>query len=180
MGWKDITVGEKTAKVVGARWIKSNTGKMGLEVAFDFEEPTTNGRERLNWVGWLSKDAIGNTMDTLVNVLGYNGSEDADENGVLTDKKAFNTEQEVKLVVEMELNPNNNKEYPRIKWVNSMSGSGFAGVSVNVVKSELQVLGFKAAFLAAKQGGKGSASASKPADPADEIGAPVDPNDLPF
>jgi len=180
MGWKDITVGEKVAKVVGARWIKSNTGKMGLEVAFDFEEPTTNGRERLNWVGWLSKDAIGNTMDTLVNVLGYNGSEDADENGVLTDKKAFNLEQEVKLVVEMELNPNNQKEYPRVKWVNSMSGSGFAGVSSNTVKAELQSIGFKAAFLASKQGSKGSNSTTKTPDPADEVGPPVDPNDLPF
>lgn len=180
MGWKDVTPGEKIAKVVGARWIKSGTGKMGLEVAFDFEEPTTSGRERLNWVGWLSKDAIGNTMDTLVNVLGYNGSEDADENGVLTDKKAFNLEQEVKLVVEMELNPNNDKEYPRIKWVNAMSGSGFAGVSKNVIKSELAALGFKAAFLASKQGSGKNNTATKTDAPEEEIGPPIDPNDLPF
>ena len=180
MGWKDITPGDKIAKTVGARWIKSSTGKMGLEVAFEFEEPSTSSREKLNWVGWLTKDALQNTMDTLVSVLGYNGSEDADENGILKDKKAFDLDREVRLVVEMETNPNNNKEYPKVKWVNSMGGSAFAGVSVDTVKTELLAIGFKAAFLASKQSAGGSSAKTKAPSQDEEIGPPIDPNDLPF
>lgn len=181
MGWKDVTVGEKIAKVVGARFIKSGNGKTGLEVAFEFEETATNTRERLNWVGWLTAEAIKNTMETLVNVLGFNGSEETDENGILTDKKAFDLEREVKLIIDMETNPNNGKEYPRIKWVNSMSGSGFAGVEKASLKNELAAIGFKAAFLASKQKNGGPATTKTPTPKADDqMGPPLDPNDIPF
>ena len=149
MGYQDITVGDKVGKPVNARFIKSKNGTIGLEVAFDFVEPTTDQIERQNWIGWLSAKAIENTMDTLVNVLGFNGNDLCDEEGVLLDKGALAYGKEVRLVIEIE--QYNQKTYPKIKWVNRLGGSAFDGVAPEVVKLDLQAVGFKGAFLAAKQ-----------------------------
>lgn len=155
MSYKDITPGDKLGNAVGARVIKSSKGTVGIEVSFDFTEQSTGGPERLSWVGWLSANAMEHTMDTLVNVLGYNGSETTNSEGIFTDPQVIDFKKEVKLVVEMEENPNNGKSYPKIKWVNNVGGSAFSGVSPEVVRSELAGLGFKAAFLASqKKSGK--------------------------
>src|SRR4051812_11222862 len=105
-----ITAGDKIAKPTAARFIQAKTGTIGLEVAFSFKEP--DGSEgRLNWVGWLSpttaekKGAFERTMETLVEVLGFNGNDSVDANGILVDPKALAYDKEVKLVVEMEKNP---------------------------------------------------------------------------
>ena len=85
----------------------------------------------------------------LANVLGCNGSEVVDGNGNYTDPKFLDYKREVKLVVEGE--EYEGKIYPKIKWVNALGGSAFAGCSPEIVKNELGAIGFKAAFLAAKQ-----------------------------
>ena len=59
MGYKDIVDGEKTAKAIGARFIKTEKGTPGIEVAFEFEEPSTGNPERLNYVAWLSPACAG-------------------------------------------------------------------------------------------------------------------------
>lgn len=157
MGLKDITAGDKIAHAIGARFIKSKKGTFGFEVAFEFVEPSTGGPERLSWVGWLSQNAIEKSLETLVEVLGYNGSEVTDPNGVLTDPNVLNFKKEVKLVVEMEEGRDaetgapNGKLYPRIKWVNNIGGSMYQGVQVESIKNDLGAVGFKAAFLAARQ-----------------------------
>ena len=149
MGYKDITAGDKKGKVVAARFIQSpKTQTMGFEVAFEFEEPSTGAFERLNWVGWLSERAIENTMDTLVNVLGFNGNDETNADGTLKDENALNKETEVRLVVEIE--QYNEKSYPKIKWVNKLSGSNFGSLAPETLKANLDKLGFKAAFLATK------------------------------
>lgn len=165
MGFKDITDGDKIAKPIAARIVKSKTGTLGIEVAFEFEEPQTGGIERLNWTGWLTKDAIDRTMETLVKVLGYNGSKTTSADGTLTDPNVLDFENEVKLVVEHEINPNNQKSYPKIKWVNSMGGSAYVGVGPQTVKADLESLGFDAAFQMAKasvkQSGEGNGAEKK-------------------
>ncbi len=152
MGFKDITAGNKTAKPIAARFIKAKTGTLGMEVAFKFVE---NGQdERLNWVGWLSSGAIENTMKTLVDVLGYNGNDAVDANGVLVDPKALDYLKEVSLVVELERyqgQDGTEKSSPKIKFVNKLGGSQFENCTPEVIKNDLHALGFKAAFLAARQ-----------------------------
>lgn len=155
MGYKDVTSGDKTAKLKGARFIKSPAkGTPGIELAFEFIEPSTGTPERLNYVAWLSAGALGYSMEMLTKVLGYNGSEETDFNGVLTDPKAFNYGQEVKLVVEEESYVNSageQKSAMKIKYVNSLGGSQFANVEPKTIKADLASVGFRAAFLAAKQ-----------------------------
>lgn len=157
MSWKDISPGNKVAKAKAARFIKSKTDKMGIEIEFSFEEPSTSGYETLRWVGWLSDAALQRTMETLVDVLGFTGNEAYDHEGRLTDPKALDYEREIQLVVEMEEGQDENRQpngkvYPKIKWVNKLGGSGFAACTPEVIKSGLAASGFKAAFLAAKQG----------------------------
>ena len=123
---------------------------MGIEIAFQFDQD--GSQERLNWIGWLSSAALDNTMKTLVDVLGYNGNDSINDDGVLSDPIAFKWDQLVTVVIEHETNPNNGKSYPKIKWVNSIGGSGFAHCNVETIKNDLNAVGFKAAFLAAKQG----------------------------
>lgn len=150
MSYRDITAGDKKAKVVAGRFIKSSKGTMGIEVAFEFEEPTTNTQERMNWVGWLSEKALENTMDTLVNVLCFNGNDNVNQAGEFTDPNVFDFNKEVKLVVEME--EYDGKTRAKIKWVNNVGGSGFQGITPEVIRGELAATGFKAAFLSATQG----------------------------
>jgi hypothetical protein len=154
MGYKDVTEGQKTAKVKSGRFIKSKNGTTALEVAFEFTEPSTDRVEHLPWQGWLSEKALDNTMDTLVNVLGYNGSKIIDSDGVLTDPNAFAYGREVRLVIEIEDYTNEKgetKAYPKIKWVNSLGGSNYTGITPESIKNELGSIGFEAAFLAAKK-----------------------------
>jgi hypothetical protein len=150
MSYKDITAGERKAKPIAARFMKSkNKGTMGFEVIFEFEEPSTGSQERQGWVGWLSAAAMENTMDTLVNVLGFNGNDTTNEDGTLSDPEAINWDAEVKIVIEME--EYNGKNYPKIKWVNKLSGGTHSTVEVKTLKADLDKLGFKAAFLMAKK-----------------------------
>lgn len=154
MGYKDITPGNKTAKAKGARFIKSKTGKLGIEVAFEFIEMPAGSVEHMTWVGWLSDAAIKYTMDTMVNVLGYNGSEEVDANGVLTDPNVLAFDRDVRLVVEDEpyvTDSGETRSSMKIKYVNSIGGSAFSGVAPQSVKSELAGVGFRAAFLSLKK-----------------------------
>jgi hypothetical protein len=141
--------------MVGARFITSKKGTEAIEVAFEFD---CNGtRERLSWQGWLSDKAIDNTMDTLKDVLGYNGSADTDANGVFTDPKAFDRTRECKLVIELDTNPETNKTYPKIIWVNTLGGSGYVGVKPEAIKSKLT-----AAYLASCQRSPSALSSAAP------------------
>ena len=150
MSYMEICAGNKEAKVLAARFIKSpKKGTLGIEIKFEFQEPGYETFENLNWVGWLSPAAIENTMDTLVHVLGFNGDDSCDENGFLTNPNAFDKDKKVQIVVELE--EYMGKHYPKIKWVNRPGGSGFEGLKPNLVKTELEGCGFKAAFLAASQ-----------------------------
>ena len=166
MGYTDITKGDKTGKALGARLIKSKGGTAGIEVAFEFEEPSTGSMERLNWVGWLSEKAKSYTMDTLVNVLDSDGVEAMDHDGVFTSQNFVNTEKEVKLVVDLEEGKDSDgnpkvdehgavKMYPRIQFVNNLGGSAYAGCTPDVGRGILAETGFRAAFLAMrKESGK--------------------------
>ncbi len=165
MSYKDITAGRKTAKPTAIRFMKSpKTGTRGIEVKFEFLE--TNGAyESLNWVSWVeaarregesdqdyvsrSGNVMERTMDTLVHVLGYNGSEETNDEGIFTDPGVINFDGEVSIVVELETY--NGKQSPKIKWVNKLNQSAFGSVAKDEVKGALDKLGFKAKFLAAKQ-----------------------------
>lgn len=160
MSFKDITAGTKIGKATAARFIHAGEKQTpAIEVSFEFEEPSTGTRERLAWQGWLTttgknggKGALEGTMETLVERLGFNGNESFDEKtGVLTDPHVLNWKKEVQLVIEMEVNPNDSKSYPKIKWVNNLGGSMFEGCTPELIKNQLGAMGFKAAFLAAKQ-----------------------------
>lgn len=191
MGVKDIVAGDKVGKALGARFIKAKKGTPGIEVVFEFEEPSTGNRERLNWTGWLSERAINNTMETLATVLGSNGSDVVNAEGLFTDPNFLDYKKEVRLVVEMEEARNEDgspkvdektgevQMWPRIKWVNNIGGSMYANVSPDVVKADLATVGFRAAFMAAKQ----QAKQSGPNVPNHAPGAsnpPVNPKDVPF
>jgi hypothetical protein len=162
MSYKDVMPGEKIAKPIGARFIKSEKGTLGMEVAFRFKNVSPAGlesEEQMNWVGWMSEKAIENTMDTLANVLGFNGDDTIDPvTKMLTHPKALAYDQEVKLVIENETYEG--KVYPKIKWVNRIGGSAFASVGVDTIKADLNAIGFKAAFLAAKQGAPAQSQAA--------------------
>lgn len=149
MSYRDITPGDKIGKPQAARFIKSRAGTLGLEISFQFEEKSTGNEEVLNWVGWLSSGAMEYTMDTLVNVLGFNGNDSCKEDGTLSDPQALAYLKDVKLVVELETYEG--KTFPKIKWVNRIGGSAFEGCQPEIIKLELDKSGFKAAFLAAKQ-----------------------------
>ena len=162
MGLKDITSGDKLANIKGGRFIESKGGTPAIEVAFEFTEASSGTLEHMTWAGWLTENALKNTMKTLVDVLGYNGSDAVDENGVFTDPNVFDFNRQVKLVIELEEqkdddgNPKVNATtgeivmYPKIKWVNSLGGSGYSGMTVEKVKSAIASTGFKAAFLQMK------------------------------
>lgn len=171
MARKDITAGVKSAKVVAARFIESKSGKPAIEICFSFVEKSTETEEKLFWQGWLSEAAIDHTMKTLVEVLEYNGSLEVDDEGVLTDKKAF-TDKEVSITVELEARRDEEGQEkldeegntivdPRIKWVNKAGGSAYSGMDVKKVQSSLKAIGFKAAFQSAKKKAGTPAAAPK-------------------
>ena len=180
MAYKDITAGTKTAKPIAARFITSKNGNHALEVCFQFEETSTHTQERLYWQGWLSQKALENTMKTLVEVLGFNGNDSVDSNGVLTDPDALSYGKDVSIVVEMEsytTDDGQTKQAPKIKWVNKLSGSSFSGCNPEIIKNDLNAVGFKAAFLAAKQ----KAPATSPsAQPQAKAGSVFDESKMPW
>lgn len=153
MSYKDITEGKYTAKIVGGRMIQNkDKTKTAIEIAFDLQ--AGDSIERLLWQGWLSEAAIERTMKTLVEVLGYNGSTALDEDGHLTDPAVFDFSRQVTLVVEMEeyqTQTGEMRQSPKIKWINAIAKSAFAGLRPETVKSTLAATGFQAAFLAAKK-----------------------------
>lgn len=155
MSYKDITAGKKTAHALATRFIKSEKGTLGIEVAFGFIEGTTP--ETLNWVGWLSTAAIENTMKVLTDVLEFNGDDEVVPGTSNLKPDTYNKQKDIELVVEME--EYEGKSRPRIKWVNNPgTGSAFQALTPETVKSELGTIGFKAAFLAAKAGTKKAAT----------------------
>lgn len=173
MGYKDITAGDKVAKPLGARFIKSKKGTMAIEVSFEFVEPSTGTPERLSYTGWITKDALPYTMETLVNVLKFNGNETTDSSGVLTDPNAMAYGKEVKIVVALDTNPENGKTYPKIQYVNSLGGSAYQGCEPETIKSSLGALGFKAAYLATRQmNGSGAKTDAAPPKFNDEESIP--------
>ena len=173
MGMKDIMSGDKVAKPVAARMIKTEKGKVGIEVAFNFEEPATGQRETLPWVGWMTTDKVKQlTRDVLMDVLGCNGNFDqVNEKGEFKDPNFLDYEKEVKLVVEREEQKDESgnpkvdergevKTYPKIQWVNSLGGSNYAGCSVQEMQSELSWL--KTEFLARRPQPQNMAPKSAP------------------
>ncbi len=144
MGYKDIVAGDHLAKPLGARAISSSKGTPGIEVRFQLQTGDT-----INWVGWLTPNAMERTMETLVGVLGFNGDDAVDEQSRFK-PSSLNLEKEVKLVVEMETR--DGKTYPKVSWVNSVdSVMGFKSIEPKSVKGTLAQLGFKAAFITTKQ-----------------------------
>jgi hypothetical protein len=171
MGYKDITAGEKTAKALGARLIKSpGKGTPGIEVSFQFLEPSTNGVEKLSWVGWLSPKAKEYTMDTLVNILDSNGDDNINAEGVFP-PGFVDANKQVQIVIELQEGKDehgnvkvddqgNPKIYPKIAYVNNPGGSMYTGCAPDVGRKILAETGFKASFMAMKQkSGKSTTSA---------------------
>lgn len=160
MGLKDIQPGTYTAKAFSARLIKAKTEALAVEILFKF------GNEQLPWQGWLSPKALDRTMETLTNVLGYNGDETLDENGIFVGKNCFDWEREVNVVVELESYKNEageDRTVPKIRWVNKVgSGQAFKSMNTGEAKTMLQQVGFKAAFMAQQQ--KNKQTESKPTD----------------
>lgn len=156
MSNKDIQAGTYTGKPYSARFIESAKQTPGIEVTFRLN---CDGRqEMLAWTGWLTQEAIENTMKTLGGVLGFNGDKTMDENGFLIGKNCIAWDREVNLVVERETNPNNGKDYARIKFVNTIgSGQLFKNMTAMSAKEMLNKTGFDAAFLAFKKENPGAA-----------------------
>ena len=163
MAYKDITAGTKSpAKIKKGRFIQSKGGTTAIEIAIEFDEPSSGTKEILTWQGWLSEKAMPYTMEALVKTMGYNGSTEIDDQGVLTDPNAFDVTKELSIVVKLEPTMDENgqqkyddkgnaKFYPKIEYINKVGGSAYAGLKPQELKSALAVSGFKAAFLNAKQ-----------------------------
>ncbi len=150
-----ITAGDKIAKASAIRFVKSKNDTIGIQVLFNFEEEGVPAR--LAWTSWLTHGSLEFTMKTLTEVLEYNGDEETVKvapghptEGMLANQDSINRTKEYKLVVEEE--EYNGKYYPKIKFVNNLGGAQFAGCAPQVVKSHLNSIGFRAAFLSAKQG----------------------------
>lgn len=158
MGYKDITAGDKIGRATASRFIKAKSGKVAIEIIFEFDNNGT--KEMLPWQGWLSEKAMERTMETLVDVLDFNGDdsilqvpEGDPRSGHLSNQDAINRQKDVRLLVEIEEYTKENGEIgraPKIKFVNKIGGSGFVGITPEVLKNELAASGFKAAFLALK------------------------------
>lgn len=148
-----IAPGTYIAKAQAIRFMKSKTDKLGIEVKFALRDV----EQYLYWTGWCTESALQNTLKTLVDVLEYDGDEtvvSVPENdpraGMLTNQDCINRKKEVNLVVEIETYEG--KDRARIKWVNNVGGGQFGGCAPEVVKNELGTLGFRARYLAIKQG----------------------------
>lgn len=140
----EIQAGDKIAKIIAARLIETPKGSEAVEVDFSFMEG--DKKTSLPWQGYNSPAALEFTKKTL-KLLGYNGSEAVNEDGIFTDPKAFSYGKEFKLVVVIdEVQGDNGKVYknPKIKYVNGLGGGQYAGLSVAKVKSFFKRLNGKA------------------------------------
>lgn len=174
-----VSPGKYNAKATAIRFVKPKDN-IGIEVKFQFS--TQEGLASMNWVGWITEKAMPNTLRTLVNVLEYNGDEETvsvPENdprfGLLKNQDCINRNKEVQLAIDHEPNQEG-KMFARIKWVNELGGGQFAGASPEIVKNDLNAVGFKAAFLAMKQGKQTEPS---PAAKAFQAQMPLE-TDVPF
>lgn len=171
MGFKDITAGKKLARVAAARFVNSQKGTLGIEVAFRFKQGEVE--ERIQWVGWCTADAIQRTMKTLVEVLGFNGDDSVDPSTKFLKATALDMNRDVELVIEMQTYEG--KTHPRVSWVNNPnSAGGFESPGQNQISAQLSAVGFKAAFLAAKQTFAGGAAVTQP------VAAELSPEEVPF
>lgn len=160
MSYKDITAGSKKGKVVAARFIESQTGTLGLEVACSFLEPSTQTQEKLNWVGWLSPKSIEFTMKTLVGSLGFTGDDEVVPGTSDLKPGVIDVNRELEFVIEIE--EYEEKLRPRIRYINYGSNSAFKPLASNILKSRLAEVGFKAAFQMAKSQSTGEAAYAAP------------------
>ena len=169
---KQIIDGYKNGKAVSARWVKPKEN-WGIDFIFRFEEPSTGLVEVLNWTAWMSANAVERSVDTLTNVLGWNGNEcfdvenpgkDFPKQTLCQDPKSsdfqklsntFDWDREVSLTVKHEkyMKDGVEKESVKISFVNPLGGSAYQACSPELVKSEIPRLGLRAHFLAAKQNG---------------------------
>ena len=180
MALKDIKEGSYIAKVNKARLVVSKEGTPAMEVMFTFTNPETKLPENIAKPFWLSDKAIDGSMETLVKVLAYNGSEEVDENGILTDPKAF-TSSEVQIVIQMrEISEKaedgtyvgTGKFAPEVRFVNLLGN--MQAVDKKAVAQVLQKVNFRAKYLAAKKEAGLPVEDEAPSTPS------IDPSDVPF
>ena len=156
-----IQAGKYSAKATAIRFIKSpEKGTLALEVAFNVADGAET--HKMTSCFWLSPAAIERSMKTLVDVLEFTGDDAVVSvpagnlrEGELANQDAINRTKELSVVIEMESytgKDGTERFTPRIKWVNNVGGSQFAGVQPEVLRSDLAAVNFKAMFLAAKQG----------------------------
>ena len=161
MSWKDVTEGDKIGEAKSMRRIKSPAkGTDGIEIAFEFEEPSTGTMERLFWQQWITPNTIERCVNTLKNVLGWNGDEAVNENGHFSHPEVLDWGSKVRLVVEQENYTNKDgeeKSKMKIQWVNSLTaGSQFSDCSPEECRKPIP--GLRAEFLKAGKGMKPKAA----------------------
>lgn len=141
MSWKDIAPGKYLAKAVRARFDQSSQkGTVFIEVEFVLNESGDN----LRWRGFLTEKTIERTMETMA-LLDWNNDENFGPGSV-------NVNKDVQLVVELEPDQADpTKEYPRVRWVNDLSGSKFTGMEPAALKEKLGGVNLKAEMQAARQ-----------------------------
>lgn len=165
MGWNNVSAGDKIAKPVGMRMVTASTGKEAVEIVFEFEGDD-GGRERLEWQGWTSPPAVDFTMKTLKDVLGYDRTKATiGVGGVFVDPNVINFEREVKLVVEIEkykTEAGEEKEKPRIKWINTLGGSKFKGLDPREASSSRGLAALNQACIIEEQKSGGTGNFSSP------------------
>jgi hypothetical protein len=184
MSYKNITVGNKKGKPVGARWVRPKD-KLAIEIEFEFLEASSGTQERLCWRGWFPQDKpqhCEKVMRTLVETLGFNGNDSYDPaTGLLTDPNAFDWSRESQIVVESE--EFEGKTRMGIAWVNKLGGGQFAACAPTVLKQELGAIGFKALFLETKKKlgvtTTSPAAAHHPRQPSPQQAAAEQPTPLP-
>lgn len=141
MSWKDIKPGKHIAKATRARFDQSSQkGTVFIEVEFELNET----KENLRWRGFLTEKTIEKTMEVMA-LLDWNNDENFGPGSI-------NTAKDVQLVVELEPDANDpTKEYPRVRWVNDLSGGKFTGMEPAALKEKLGGVNLKAEMAAARQ-----------------------------
>lgn len=126
----------------------------------------------IEWAGYLSEAAAQRTVDTMRDVLGWNGDDSLEVNGdkgICLKNSNFNATRDYELVIEEE--EYKGKKYCRVKWIN-LPGTNRCKLPVEEVRCEIAKLGLKALYLASKpQGG---------ADFAPGPGTKVENTSIPF
>ena len=154
----DIKAGNYRAKAIGGVW--TNVGAKGTPcVAVNFEFESAPGSKsilthRMFLTQTPLKDGslvIEHTMDTLIGTLGYLEDKDLlkDSNGNLSFDQTFLSDKEVEIVVELEADQNDPKKmYPRVRWVNELSGNRLAGLPIEKVLGNANLKALAAAARA--------------------------------